>query len=81
MKNYIIECTAVITETREYIVQANNEEEACDLVLNLGGQEKADMSTYALYYGTEENLYHCHASSVGEVDDETAKLHLGDQLK
>ena len=53
MKNYIIECTAVITETREYIVQANNEEEACDLVLNLGGQEKADMSTYALYYGTE----------------------------
>jgi len=79
MKNYIIKCTAVIAETREYIVQANSEQEACDKVLNSNGQEKANISTYHLYYGSEDSLYHCHASPIGEMDDEDARGFLGEE--
>jgi hypothetical protein len=78
INNYIVKCTAVITETREYIVQATDEKKAVDIVLAVADQDKAEMSASALWYATEENLYHCHASVIGETTPEDAKLHLGE---
>ncbi len=81
INNYIVECTAVITETREYVVQATDEKEAVDIVLADGKQDKARMSASALWYATEENLYHCHARVTGETTPEHAKGHLGEYFQ